>query len=170
MFGVQASTQRNVIVQRVSTQQLSNGASYTPKEKLFISLSDISGQFIFQVSSGSFHNGICRNSRIIPKTSSAVLVNMPESGIVNITVAWANSYYFVKINVFTLYPSPSPTTATASPTLTVPTPLPTSAPTSTEMPTSLPSLMPSSIPTSEPTSTEIPTSVPLLGPSSITTS
>ena len=164
---VQSSTQRSAIVKRGSIN-LSNGANYFPAETLTVSLSDTSGEFIFQISSGSFVNGICSNNlRIIPSGSSSVTVTMPSSGIVTIKVAWASSHSVVRTNDFTLNPSAISTTAiTSTPTLLPTTTVPTSTPTIVGEPSICPS-GPSVIPTYSATTT--PTAKPTSSPTATLT-
>eukprot|EP01035_Chromulina_nebulosa_P039912 gene39912-53973_t len=129
-YPVQSSTQRSAIVKRGSAQ-LSNGASYFPSETLSLTLTDNNGQFIFQISAGSFVNGKCDNLRIIPSGSNSVTVIMPISGTVTIKIAWANSHSAVQTNDFTLNPSPSPTIISTTAVTTAPSLVPFAQPTTT---------------------------------------
>ena len=142
-----SETSRQITVKRGSTF-LSSGDSYTPGEQLEVSISDTSGQYVFELNQGSFQGGSCTGSRRYANGIGSLNTPITGSGSLVILGAWAPSKTNVRIvPPFTLIE------AVASPT-SHPTLLPTIEPTLE------PTVEPSFQPTPKPGETSLPTQHP----------
>ena len=138
----------------VSFDEASCGGTYTPGASLTARIDTTSGQYVIEVSGGSFDSGSCSGART---TTDESTVTAPTDGSdLVLWAGWATSYGAVSISsTCTLTAPPDPTG--------MPSPAPTSAPIPT--PTAAPTAAPTGLPIPAPTvAPGDPTALPVPAP------